>query len=423
MSTTLPADDAPASSFDTLTRGGHVRLATALVLGAVLWIGPYVAGITVLLPARLEQIAPDSKVQVIATLSIVGSVVALLANILFGALSDLTRSRFGKRAPWMVLGSVTTCLLLMLLSRAESVTALVVTWCVFQLFLNAIVAPMVAVIPDRVPERLRGSYSAVYGVGMMVGMAGANVVASRFVTDPVAGFRVMGFAILLAGPVLALLAPDRSNAGEPRPAFSRAMLLDNFSFPRRGARDFYLAMSGKLLFVLAMFSITGYQLYIFTDHLGMDADGAGAMIATMALVQLVLSLVFGAVAGPVSDRLGRRKVLVVGAMVVMAVGLLVPFVWPVPAAMVVFAAVSLGLASGVFNSVDQALNYDVLPDPQAAAKDLGILNMANTGGQILGPVLMGAVVGVTGGYGAGFPIAAGVTLLGAFLVLRIRSAR
>ena len=282
-----------------------------------------------------------------------------------------------------------------------------------------VVSSLAAGVRDAQAQAL----AAVYGVGMMVGMAGANVVASRLVTDPATGFRLMGFAILLAGPVLALLAPDRSNAGEPRPAFSRAMLLDNFSFPRRGARDFYLAMSGKLLFVLAMFSITGYQLYIFTDHLGMDAAGAGGMIATMALVQLVLSLVCGAVAGPVSDRLGRRKVLVVGATVLMAVGLLVPFVWPVPAAMVVFAAISLGVASGVFNSVDQALNYDVLPNPEAAAKDLGILNMANTGGQILGPVLMGAVVGVTGGYGAGFPVAAVVALVGAVLILRIRSAR
>ncbi|MDM8085930.1 MFS transporter [Cellulomonas cellasea] len=419
--------DAPAAPLSTSAApvGARppLRLAVALVIGGILWIGPYIASITVLLPARLEIVAPDSKVQVIATLAIVGSIVALLANIVFGAFSDLTRSRLGKRTPWMLLGSAITGLSLFALTRAESVTAIVVVWCVFQFFLNAIVAPLVAVIPDRVPERMRGTYSAVYGVGFMVGAAAANIVASRFVANPTDGFMIMAIAILFSGPVLALLAPDKSNAGEPRPAFSRDMLLTNFSFPRRGARDFYLAMFGKLLFVLAMFAITGYQLYIFTDHLGMDAVGAGAMIATMATVQLVLSLIFGAVAGPVSDRVGRRKIFVIGSMLLMAVSLLVPFVWPQPVAMVVFAALGLGVASGVFNSVDQALNYDVLPNAEAAAKDLGILNMANTGGQILGPVVMGVVISVTGGYGAGFPIAAGIAVVGAVLISRIRSAR
>mgnify|MGYP000843280077 CR=1 FL=1 len=36
----------------------------------------------------------------------IGAIVALLANIIFGTLSDMTRSRFGKRTPWIVGGGI-----------------------------------------------------------------------------------------------------------------------------------------------------------------------------------------------------------------------------------------------------------------------------------------------------------------------------
>lgn len=94
-----------------------IRLAVAIILGNLLWLAPFVAGIAVLLPARLEIIAPDEKIGAIATLAIAGSIVALIANIVFGALSDRTRSRFGRRAPWMILGSIMTALSMYGLTR------------------------------------------------------------------------------------------------------------------------------------------------------------------------------------------------------------------------------------------------------------------------------------------------------------------
>ncbi|MGO3797093.1 MAG: MFS transporter, partial [Pauljensenia sp.] len=368
------------------------RLAIVIPLAAMLWIAPYIAGIAVLLPAKLEIVAPDQKIEIVATLAMVGSLVALIANIIFGALSDLTRSRLGRRTPWLILGSVASAILLYLLSIVTNIALIIVIWCAFQFFLNAIVAPLIAVIPDRVPTQYRGTYSAIYGVGAMVGASLAGIIASRFVTNPEEGFVVFAAAILLSGPIVAIFAPDTSNKAQPRLPFSKDMLLQNFSFPRHGARDFYLALVGKLLFVLAVYMISGYQLYIATDYLGLDALGAGALIATMATVQLVVSLIFGLGSGPVSDKIGRRKMPVVVSTLVMAVALFVPFVWQEPGAMILFAGLGMGAAWGVFASVDQALNYEVLPDPESSAKDLGILNMANTGGQMLGPVVMSFVI-------------------------------
>ncbi|MFU8945359.1 MFS transporter [Mycetocola zhadangensis] len=400
-----------------------IRLAAAIIVGNLLWLAPFIAGISVLLPARLEIIAPDEKISAIATLAMAGSLVALIANILFGALSDRTRSRLGRRSPWMILGSVASALSLYGLTVVGSVTGLVLLWCVFQFFLNAIVAPLIAIIPDRVPEKLRGTYSAIYGIGATIGAGVAGIIASRFITDPTTGLFIFGTAILFAGPLVTLIAPDHSNKNDPKAPLDRASLLRNFSFPRRGARNFYLALVGKLLFVLAMYSVTGYQLYILTDHFALAPLAAGAMIATIAGIQTVGSLLAGTIAGPLSDKFERRKAPVVGAALLLAIALIVPFFWHDSSSMIVFAVLGLGLAFGIFNAVDQALNYKVLPDPAAAAKDLGILNMANTGGQVLGPVVMSVAVVGFGGYSAGFLIAAGTAVLSAITISLIRGTR
>lgn len=399
-----------------------VRLGIALFLGGVLWIGPFFANNAVLLPARLETIAPDDKVSLIALLAISGSVVAMLANILFGALSDLTRSRLGRRAPWMIVGSLGAGASLFALQAAGTPGGIIAAWMAFQLFLNAIAGPLLAMLADRVPTTRRGTYSAIYGVGVMFGIFGSQIVASGFVTDPVSGMTVFAIAVLIAGPVVALIAPEKSNRNVPREKFSGRMLARNFSFPRHGARDYYLALSGKLLFILGTYALTGYQLYILTDYMGVELSDAGAIIGQMAGIQLVTALVFGAISGPISDKLRCRKAIVIGSAFLVAAASVITFAAAEPWAMLAYALIA-GIGTGIYNSVDQALNTEVLPSPENAAKDLGILNMANTGGQILGPGVTSAIVGISGSYGPVFLVAAAVVAGSALLIAPIRSVR
>ncbi|MFT8386049.1 MAG: MFS transporter, partial [Lentilactobacillus hilgardii] len=83
-----------------------------------------------------------------------------------------------------------------------------------------------------------------------------------------------------------------------------------------------------------------------------------------------------------------------------------------------------GTGSGIFFSVDQALNLEVLPDPETAAKDLGILNFANTGAQILAPVLGAILFDMVGKqYMPILPILSIIALVGAVLVLMIKETK
>jgi MFS family permease len=119
--------------------------------------------------------------------------------------------------------------------------------------------------------------------------------------------------------------------------------------------------------------------------------------------------------GKWSDRLARRKVFVTWSGVVMAGGALVLAIWPTWAA-AVLGAVILGIGFGVYLSVDFALLTEVLPSARDRAKDLGVINIANSLPQVIAPV-----VRVLGGYPVLYVLAAAVTLLGAVLVRQVRS--
>ena len=77
---------------------------------------------------------------------------------------------------------------------------------------------------------------------------------------------------------------------------------------------------------------------------------------------------------------------------------------------------------GAYNAVDQALNVAVLPNPNSAAKDLGIINMANTLGQVFGPMIAAVAIS-TMGYRSIFPVETSICVLGGLLILAIKKVK
>ena len=133
-----------------------------------------------------------------------------------------------------------------------------------------------------------------------------------------------------------------------------------------------------------------------------------------------MGVVVGAFAsGSVSDRSGKRRRNIVAGTVLMAVAALLLGLfprWPVALA----GAALLGLGYGVYIAVEQALVSQLLPAASGRGKDLGVLNIANTAPQVLGPALAALLVTQLGGYPALYVMTAAVTLAVGLLVLRVR---
>lgn len=410
-----------------------VRLGTGFTVSLIITGIVWVSLSSILVPQLVDQIAPGQREAFIGTINSVGSVVALVANIVFGTFSDLTRSRWGKRTLWIISGGLLcgACVAGLLVTR--SLPVILLLWCGMQLFYNWMNAPFVATMSDRVPDKFRGSVSSFMGAGGVLGQTAGSLIGSLLISNIDLGFTVGALGFALVGIIVVGIWPrEPSNADEAREPLSLTMVLKASIPPHgKGARNFYYALFGRMMMVAGYQMINGYLLYVvkyytFSDS-GYGPDelkkAAAGVIATMSVITMVVSLIAALVSGPISDRLGMRKIPVALASVLFAVGAAMPWIFHNAWGMYLFAAIA-GFGYGVYNAIDQALNVSILPNPKEAGKDLGVLNVANTLSTVLGSLLTSGVVMATGGnYGLVFPVCIVVVLIAAFLIMQIRGIK
>lgn len=404
------------------TRPRLVRFGAGFIIIGLFWAVGLAMVANVLLPQRLTDIGVASPEAWFGTINAITAVVSLVSNLVFGNLSDRVRTRFGRRTPWIVGGAVLGGVALAAVGVIDDPVGITVVYSFALVGLNMMLAPAVAVISDRVPLSARGTMSAFWGAGVTIGYPIGALVGAAFITVTVPGYFLGGALMLLAG-VLAVIVWPREKSALDLPAKAGGFKELGKSFrPPRHAPDFYKAFVGRLFMLISYQMIAAYQLYIVQQYIGQTVAESAATISVMSIITLVVGLVASLGSGPISDRIGRRKVPVVVASVLFAVGVAMPWIWPTTMGMFLYAGIA-GLGYGVYSSVDQALNVDVLPSKEEAGKDLGILNLATTLGQTLGPIITSSIAVATGSYTFIFPISIAMAVLGAFTITRIKSVR
>ncbi|MFF0345238.1 MFS transporter [Kribbella sp. NPDC004875] len=375
------------------------------------WLGP----IQVLLAQQSEAVAPGNKEFVFGLVTGVGAAVSVVANPAFGAISDRTMSRFGRRVPWIVAGAVGGAAGLFILSGARLVGLMILGWCLVQLFGNALLAAATAVVPDRVPVAQRGVVGGWVAISQVLGALVGTALAASF------GNYTLGYvacAAFLLLSVVPYLLRSRDTRLVERPPFVLTEFLKGFWISPRRYPDFGWAWLTRFLFNVGNALGTLYLFYYLQDQVGVaDADtGVLILTAIYSVCVLVTAISFGRW----SDRSARRKVFVTASGWVMAAAGVILAAWPTwPGA--ILGAIVLGSGFGVYLSVDFALLTEVLPNARDRAKDLGVINIANSLPQVLAPVIAAPIVKHLGGYPVLYLLASAVTVLAGVLVTRIRS--
>jgi MFS family permease len=390
---------------------GWIGLLSLANLG--LWMG-YYGPLQVLLPNQVQDIAGADKTTALGIVTGFGALVAVLVGPIAGALSDATTARTGRRHTWIAAGALLGCAGLALLSGQHTLIGLTLGWCVAQAGLNAVQAGLTAIVPDRTPVRQRGLVSGWVGLTQSIGVVIGVLLVTAVVTGTVGGYLLIGVLVVLTAAPFVLGTPDPPPARRPR----RPSLRSAFRFRPRADPDFAWAWITRFLVQLGNAMATLYLLYFLRDRVHRpDADNGLLILILVYTAATVLTVVVG---GVVSDRTGRRKPSVIVSGYVMAAAAVLLALWPTWTGALI-AAVVLGLGFGVYLSVDQALITQVLPDAEDRARDLGIINIANSAPQVLGPALAFPIVSFLGGYSVLYLAVAAVTVLGSILVTRIRS--
>ncbi|MFY1725697.1 MFS transporter [Bifidobacterium adolescentis] len=407
----------------TLSKINKTRFCIAFFIFSFAWMLALQIVAAVLLPQRLADIAPDTKDAIFGVLNSATALASLISNLIVGNLSDRTRSIFGRRTPWIASGGVIAGVSLFLIGILPDGVSIGISYCVSMVGLNMMIAPIIASLSDRVPEDQRGTMSAFISAGTLFGSALGQIVGAQFITMQIPGFIVSGVAMALSGILAVIFWPkERSSKDMPKEKADFKGIIMSFRPPTKNSRDFWLAFVGRSLLLFSYYMILNYQLYILQDYIGESVKDSAATISTMSLVLMVVSLVSALSAGPISDKIGRRKVPVVIASLLLAIGYALPWLMHSPLGMILFSAVG-GFGYGMYGSVDQALNVDVLPNEKEAGKDLGILNIATTLGQMVGPIVTSAIVVATGSYGMVFPTAIVMVLLACVFIMMIKKVK
>ncbi|MEV7393259.1 MULTISPECIES: MFS transporter [unclassified Streptomyces] len=403
--------------------GTAVRLLPSLAINSVVLFATYAGLIAVLLPNQVVGIDPAHKVANLSIVTTTSFVFTIFAQPIAGAFSDRTRSRLGRRAPWMLGGAAVGAGFLLGLGGLRSILWIAVFWAIIQVALNVLQGPMSALVADRFPRSRRGAASAMVGIGTMVGISGGVLVAGRVADDVGLGYSMFAAAVLVVTAAFVMVNPDTSTKGAAREPFSVKGFLAGFWISPRRHPDFAWAFLGRFLFMLGYFVVYGFQLYTLTDYVHEPLADANKSIGLLSLASMIATLVSIPLSGWLSDRLGRRKIFVYVASVVLAAGLLVPLLTPTVTGMIVSSAVQ-GLGYGAYMACDTALMTEVLPGEGAAAgKDLGILNVATNIPQAASPAVAGLLIAELGGYRTLFTFAAVVVALASLAIMPIRTVR
>ncbi|MFE3028076.1 MFS transporter [Nocardia tengchongensis] len=374
------------------------------------------------LALQVQAVDADAKVTNLALVQAAGAVAAMIAQPLIGVLSDRTRTRVGARSPWILLGALIGAVGLITAGQSTTIALLMVAAMTIQFGFNALAGPLSAILPDRIPIALRGRYSTLSGLGSIASAILGPVVASLFADRiPLGYFSAAGLIMVIVVAFL-VVNPETDNRGVPRNAFSvRAFLTALWVDPRKHP-DFGWAFLGRLFIFGGYFMVLTYQLYLAQGYIGLSTSEAAKVVPLIGVVGLPGFLVAISVAGPYSDRIGRRKPLVLVGGLLVAVSTLIPLAVPtVPGLFASGAVTTIGF--GIFTAVDIALVSEVLPAKDDFAKDLGILNIATTLPSVLAPAIAAGIVQLSGSYGAVYPTASVISALGALAVLPIKSVR
>ncbi len=363
--------------------------------------------------------APDS----LALVAGAGALLAMVANPLFGRMSDRTASRLGMRRPWMVIGLAGGSLGVLIVALAPSIPVVLAGWCIAQLFFNALLAVMVAVLPDQVPAAQRGQVSGVLGVCLPIASVCGTFLVKLFTGHLLAMFlgpcAIGGFFILLFAATLT----DRRLAPADTPKWSLREFARTFYVHPGQNRDFSWAFASRFLFVMAYAFLATYQAYYLLHQLGTAKADVPQRIFLATLIQSAALVAASLLGGKVSDRTGRRKVFVLTASVVYGLALFVIAIASNFSGFLVGMAIG-GLGFGVYTAVDLALVVDVLPDRHHAAKDLGVFNIAGALPFALAPAIAPAILAIGhGSYSVLYLVAGFCAIAGAVAIVPVRRVR
>ncbi|WP_158272499.1 MFS transporter [Pseudomonas sp. GV071] len=351
-----------------------------------------------------------------------GALVAMLAGPIIGKLSDATSLSLGRRRPWMIAGAFISIGAAFFCGTAQSVVALLIGYCLFQVGLNAVVAGLGAVLLDRIPAeqqtRISGLLAISIPVGMVIGAFLVDFISHNFIAVFVLPTILMAVAVLYFCVIfdeiqLAATAPlvtQESSARQPGNALAWPTL------------NFTVLMSGRFLMGAALSVLTTYQTFFLAKNLGVSPEKVPQHVAITMLIFAIATVLAGIWVTFAEHAKTHKRQYSAGASFFAGIVFLLMGAAPSFALFLGFVVLS-GFAWGLYSSVENAVVAAVLTSRDNSARDLGIYRAAAILPQMIVPLLGAVALGVLNANYSTLFVAAGLfAFLSGLFMLKVKLA-
>ncbi|MEE2880574.1 MAG: MFS transporter [Chloroflexota bacterium] len=388
--------------------------------------GFFMAMESVILPVLVMGLVPDgAKNTLLSVLGLSGLMVAALVQPIAGWYSDRTRTRLGRRVPYMIWGCLSVTLGMLGLASAVNYISLFVVWVLIQANASVGFGPFQALIRDLVPLNRLGVasslkiFSDISGGAILIAITG--LLLGKFVSGGASywlwiALGILGISLIITASISSFIVVPRERAVQRlEPAIWEKLRATSRLNPQLG----WFLLS-RYLMISAAFIFPTYGLFYLKDMVQVSnpAQTLGVMIVVIGGVMLLSVYP----AGWVSDRVGRKRVVVVGA-VGSALGLIM--MTQVFGALLILAVATF---TAVFVGIMLAGSWALANELGTSGREgqhIGLVSVATISGagtsKLLGPLVDLLNMVSTGlGYTVLMIIAGALFLLGALVLMRVK---
>jgi MFS family permease len=378
----------------------------------------------ILLPAVLLNYVPDERKNTyLGLLTFMGLIIAMIVQPISGAISDGWKSRFGRRRPLILLGTLFDFVFLSILAWMGGFVWLFIGYVGLQFSSNIAHGPMQGLMPDRVPKTQMGTASSLKTFMDLIALVVASLLAGRLfdsvTRDPTAIMLVV--MVLLAVSTAITVLGVKENSAHPEERTNWKVVLDQFKIKFRDHPDYWWLLVERLLFLLGIYGVQSFAQYYLQDVLRVPdpPKQTGDLLASLT-VSLIILVLLG---GWLTDKFGAKKILYLATFVA-SIGIFLMLFATDMRGLLIFGSL-FGAGIGLFLTANWALANTLAPQAEAG-KYLGLTNLATAGSAALarleGPVLdwlNAAQPGAWIGYKGLFIFGAIVIFLSAFILRKI----
>ena len=330
------------------------------------------------------------------------NVIGVFVQPWIGSRSDRTRTRLGRRLPYLLAGAPIAAIAFIAIPWAGSLPALVAIMVVFAVTLNAYKPVCESLVPDFVPQANRSKAYGALKTATSLTIIVSSLISLLVVDEhPRFAFVIPAVLMIAAVAVVALTLRERESdgyrqavadddvgpAGGPSRQQRLREVVTHLLRDRDRRRMFILAIA---VFTAAAWSAMRALLTPYgTDVLGLTRGQAGALTLPGGIAFLIAAVPLAIL----SDRYGRLKVMKLG-LAVLAGSLLLGFA--VQTATVTKIAIGLGSVGYAAFIINAVVVLWSLASSSTTGAHTGLYAVAVAVGSALGPALVGGLVDLTG---------------------------